>query len=267
MKIVKPFVVLAVVGGAIAISTGIGQTLLTRIDQHLGQRSLESRIKENREKLRDNRVKIEEQIFRLNTKVGQEEAKQRRLQEERDRLDNACHRIAPKINKAKENGGEIEWGMHTLTCDDAIELLGEWARRVEELGKELVASEQKMVACRKAAEQLGQDSKRFSDSIAKLDAKLQELLAQREVLTVQRDVAEILAAADGRAIHGETGGLLAELRDENDGLRGEISAYGHSPTSRAFVDPDDDLENHSGQELLQRYGVKGSTSTEKSKEL
>ena len=124
MKMMKWGVVLAVIGGAMVISTKIGQTLLKSIDQQVGLRSLETRITANLAELRDNRVKIQEQVFSLNTKAGQEEAKQRRFREERDRLDKACHRLAPKINEVEDSGGEIEWGMHSLARDDAIELLG-----------------------------------------------------------------------------------------------------------------------------------------------
>jgi chromosome segregation ATPase len=249
----KFLLILAVAAGAIGVATGLGARMIAKIDKSLDVRSLETRIQDNIRGLKERRTQVITQVFKLRTKAGQEESALARYKEERDRLDAACKRLAAKVKEPRVVA--VKWGVHELNREQSVGLLTDWAKRVEELAKQIEAAEQKAESYKAAVAKLEHDNGGFSESIAKLEVKLNELLSAREVLTVQRQVSEILAAAEGRDVPGETAGLIAELQTENDRLRGEIAAYGYSGSTDRLIAPDDDLRERTSTDLLAKYGV------------
>lgn len=252
-RLILALVVISVT--ALGLSTGIGATLIKQLDQKMALRSLETRINSSMTELKESRHTIQKQIHALRSKAGQEEALLTRSQEERAKLDSACRRMAAKLNESTSSTS-LAWGAHNLDVSQAKRLLEDWGKSVDELDQKIQAAQKKVESYRIATTKLDGDQHRFTESITKLEVKLNELLNAREVLTVQRQVSEILAAASGRDVPGETAELMTALQEENDRLRGEISAYGFSGVNDALIGPEDDLDQRTASSILQRYGVR-----------
>jgi len=267
---------------AVLVATGITTKAFRMIEDRFNLRSLETQIRDNIVDLKARRGEVFGKVAEIESKAAGEKASMERDREEREKLDQACRRLAARLNDAaliplatvSEAGisvagsgtptslvsavsrtQTISWGAHNLSREQATKLVADWGGTVDELDKRIQASAKKFESYQKAVQALEKDTGLFAQSITDLESKLKELLTAREVLQVQKQVAEILAAVSGRNVAGETAELMTKLQTENDTLRGQIAAYGFTGTTDSLVRPDDDLRTSTQSHILARYGL------------
>jgi chromosome segregation ATPase len=239
--------------GVLAV-TGLGATFLKAADKRLGLRSVEARIRENLRELNDKRLEARKSAFRLKSKAGTEAEAMKRTEAERKRVDDACFRLARRINETKKAGAaQVEWGPHTMSVEEGMTLLTQWGKAVEGYDAQIAGSKSKIEAFEKASALLDKEIAGFARTISALEARQQELLAGQEVLKVQQEVAELMSSLSGRDVPGETAELMTELQTLNDERRGMIAAYGATMVGDSIISPEDDLTTNTADDMLSRY--------------
>ncbi|MCP3913964.1 MAG: hypothetical protein GY711_00230 [bacterium] len=271
MKKLLPLSLVLLASGGLWM-TGYGSRLINEFELA----STESRIRSNLENLKESQADVATKVHTLRARAEAGKSNLARQQAERDELDQACHRLAAKINAidpvivpveasfkampvsnpAPLPVAKIGWGPHEISRADGISFLTQWGKDVRDLDTQLEAGAKMIEEYEHAASVLEQEKSVYKESIVALEQKLNELLTHREVLKVQDEISAILAGIEGRDVKSETGALLEELRTENDNLEGSIKAR-----SMAFrqdgrlVRPTDDLRDDSTNAVLVSYGV------------
>src|SRR5262245_29314495 len=170
----------------------------------------------------------------MKSKAAVERAAMARAKVERERLHDSCTRLAGKIKAApgllagerdQTASQQIEWGPHTLTRGEAIALLSKWALRIEEYDVQLTSFVKKCETLEKGSEARSREVETLTQSMGALEGKIKDLLTRHEVLEVQKQVADVLAAVSGeKTVPGEIAGLVAEMQEKNDAAAGYVEA-------------------------------------------